>query len=164
MDLTKLSREDWMVGAGGSLLALGLLAFPWSTIAVGSYSLTLAATAGSGGIWADLALIMLVAVIADLVVARLSPATVLPTTQLGREATRAAALGVVALLMFTRLLAHSGGYSWGFYADVILVIVTVSGAWLNAQGHATPLARRSRQWRDERVSMRVPRRASRAGH
>jgi hypothetical protein len=164
MDLTKLSREDWMVGAGGTLLALGLLAFPWSTLAVGTYSLTLAATAGSGGVWADLALIVLVAVIGDLALARLSPATVVPTTQLGREATRAAGLGVVALLMFTRLLAHAGGYSWGFYVDIVLVIATVSGAWLNAQGHATPLGAHSRQWGDERLGIRVPRRASRAGH
>jgi hypothetical protein len=156
VDLTKLSREDWMVGAGGVLLALGLLAFPWSSVAVGPVTLTLAATAGSGGIWASLALL-------DLALARLSPATVVPTTQLGRETTRAAAAGVIALLMFTRLLAHSGSYGWGFYADVILVIAVTAGAWLNAQGHATPAAPRGQLWREERPRMRPPRRASRVG-
>ena len=142
--MTNLSREDWMVGAGGVVLAIGLLAFPWSSVSVGAVTLTLAATAGSGGIWAALALIALVAVLLDLALARLSPATVVPTTQLGRETTRAAAAGVLALLMFTRLLAHSGSYGWGFYADVILVIAVTAGAWLNAQGHATPAAPRGR--------------------
>jgi hypothetical protein len=155
MDLSRLSREDWTVGAGGLLLAFALIAFPWSTVTLGGYSLTLAATAGAGGMWADLALIVLVVVVVDLALARLSPQTRVPTTQLGRETTRAAALGVMALLMFTRLLAHSGSYGWGFYADVILLVGVASAGWLNAQGHATPPAR-SRAWEG-------PRRASRAG-
>ncbi|HEX4034712.1 MAG TPA: hypothetical protein VHX66_09730 [Solirubrobacteraceae bacterium] len=156
MDLSRLSREDWTVGAGGLLFAFGLIAFPWSTVTVGGYSLSLAATAGAGGLWADLALIVLSAVIADLALARLSPQTKVPTTQLGRETTRAAALGVMALLMFTRLLAHTGHYGWGFYADVILLVAVASAGWLNAQGHATPSAPRARAWS-------APRRASRAG-
>jgi hypothetical protein len=163
MDLSKLSREDWMVIGGGGVLALGLLAFPWTSLPLGSYSITLAATAGTGGIWASLGLILLVAALCDLALARLSPATAVPTTQLGRETTRAAAAGAFALLMFTRLLAHAGAYSWGFYADVVLAIVFVSGAWLNAQGHATPVPSR-RAWQQQRLGGRVPRRASRPSH
>lgn len=156
MDLSRLSREDWTVGAGGLLLGFGLIAFPWSTVVVGGYSLSLAATAGAGGLWADLALIVMAAVVIDLALARLSPQTKVPTTQLGRETTRAAALGVMALLMFTRLLSHTGTYGWGFYADVILLVAVASAGWLSAQGHATPSATRSRLWDG-------PRRASRAG-
>ena len=157
MDLSRLSREDRLVGAGGLLLAFGLIAFPWSTVKVGGYSLTLAATAGTGGLWADFALIVLVVAIADLALARLSPRTSVPTTALGRETTRAAALGVMALLMFTRLLAHNGTYGWGFYANVILLVAVAAGGWLNAQGHATPAAARARTWEGLR-------RASRAEH
>ena len=150
-----------MVGGGGLLLGLGMLAFPWSSVAVGHYSLTLAATAGSGGIWADLALIALLAALIDLALARLSPQTVVPTTQLGRETTRTVAVGVVVLAMFTRLLAHTGAYGWGFYADVVLLVTVASGAWLNAQGHATP-ARGSLLRGGGRLTGRPPRRASRA--
>jgi hypothetical protein len=157
VDLSRLSREDWTVAGGGLLLAFGLIAFPWSTVTIGGYSLPLVATAGAGGLWADLALIVLVAVIVDVALARFSPQTRVPTTQLGRETTRAAALGVMGLLMFTRLLAHTGSYSWGFYADVILLVAVASAGWLNAQGHATPPLTRSRSWHG-------PRRASRAGH
>jgi hypothetical protein len=99
VDFSKLSREDWMVGGGGLVLVIGLLAFPWFSVSFDGFTATSAATSSSGGIWAVLALIVLIAVIVDLLLARLSPQTQLPTSPLGRELTRAAAVGLVALLI-----------------------------------------------------------------
>jgi hypothetical protein len=138
VDFSKLSREDWMVGGGGLVLIIGLLAFPWFSISAGAFgSFSYAATSASGGIWAVLALIVLIAVLADLLLARFSPATQIPTTQLGREMTRAAAVGLVALLMLIKLISHTGNYGWGFFVDIVLLIVVAAGAWLNAQGKST---------------------------
>jgi hypothetical protein len=139
VDLSKLSREDGMVGGGGILLVIGLLAFPWFSVSVGGFTATAVATSSTGGIWAVLALIVLIALLADLFLARFSPATQVPTTQLGREMTRAAAVALVALLMLIKLISHTGNYGWGFFVDIILVIVVAAGAWLNAQGKSTPM-------------------------
>ncbi len=138
MDISKLSREDRMVGGGGILLIIGLLVFPWFSVSVGPYTATAVATTSTGGIWAVLALIVLVAVVADLALARFSPATRVPTTKLGREMTRAAAVGVVVLLMLIKLISHTGNWGWGFFVDLILLIIVAVGAWMNAQHQAEP--------------------------
>jgi hypothetical protein len=138
VDFSKLSREDLMVAAGGLILAIGLLAFPWFSVSFGGLTATAVATSSSGGIWAVLALIVLVAVIVDLLLARWSPATAIPTTQLGREKTRAAAVGLVVVLMVIKLISHTGNYGWGFFVDIVLLVVVAAGAWLNAQAKSTP--------------------------
>ena len=138
MDFSKLSREDLMVAAGGLILAIGLLAFPWFSVSFGGLTATAVATSSSGGIWAVLALIVLIAVIVDLLLARWSPATAVPTTRLGREKTRAAAVGLVVVLMVIKLISHTGNYGWGFFVDIVLLAAVAAGAWLNAQPKSTP--------------------------
>ncbi len=139
MDFSKLSREDLMVVVGGVILVIGLLAFPWFSVSVGPFSYTSAATSSTGGIWAVLAMIVLIAVIVDLLLARFSPQTVIPTTALGRDMTRVAAMALVVLLMLIKLISHTGNYGWGFYVDIILLIVVAAGTWLIAQGKSTPV-------------------------
>jgi hypothetical protein len=138
VDFSKLSREDLMVGGGGILLVIGLLFFAWYSVpsfdGVGG---SISATSSPYSIWGVLALIVTIIIIADLALARYSPATTLPTTQLGRDMTRAAACGVVLLLLFIKFIAHVGSFGYGFFLDIIFAIVMASGAWLNAQGKVT---------------------------
>ena len=131
MDFSKLSREDLMVAGGGLLLAIGLIAFPWFSVSVAGFTATAVATSSTGGIWA---------VLIDLLLARWSPATTIPTTQLGREKTRTVAVGLVVVLVLIKLLSHTGNYGWGFFVDLVLLVVVAAGAWLNAQGKSTPLS------------------------
>ena len=143
MDFSKLSREDWMVGGGGIALALSLLIFAWYSaggqtvngITYGGGSA--AATSAPYAIWGILALIVTIVVVADLALARFSAATTVPTTALGRDMTRAAAAGLVALLLVIKFFAHVGSFGFGFVLDVILTIIVVAGAWMNAQGMST---------------------------
>jgi hypothetical protein len=139
VDFSKLSREDLMVAGGGLLLAIGLLAFPWFSVSVDGFTATAVATSSTGGIWAVLALIVLVLVIIDLLLARWSPATAIPTSQLGREKTRTVAVGLVVVLVIIKLISHTGNYGWGFFVDIVVLVVVAAGAWLNAQGKSTPL-------------------------
>lgn len=149
MDFSKLSREDWMVGAGGILLLIGLLFFAWyslPSLTVGAVSVgggSIAAVSSPYAIWGILALIVTIIVVADLALARFSPGTTIPTTQLGRDMTRAAACGVLLLLLFIKFISHVGSFGYGFFVDVILAIVVSTGAWFNAQGKATPVGSRS---------------------
>lgn len=147
MDFSKLSREDWMVGAGGVLLVIGLLFFAWysvPSISFGPYSTggSIAAVSSPYAIWGILALIVAILVVVDWGLARFSPGTTIPTTQLGRDMTRAAACGVILLLLFIKFIAHVGNFGWGFYIDVILALVVSAGAWFTAQGRTTPIGTR----------------------
>jgi hypothetical protein len=135
VDYSKLSREDWMVGGGGIALILSLFIFAWYS----GTGYSFAATSAPYAIWGILALIVTIAVVVDLALARFSPATVIPTTQLGREMTRAAAAGVVALFLVIKFFAHVDNLGFGFILDVVLVIIVVAGAWMNAQGRRTPI-------------------------
>jgi len=133
LDFSKLSREDWMVGGGGVALILSLFIFAWYSGGGASF----AATSSPYAIWGILALIVTIAIVVDLALARFSPATVIPTTQLGRDMTRTAAAGLVALFLVIKFFAHVGDFGFGFVLDVVLTIIVVAGAWMNAQGMST---------------------------
>jgi hypothetical protein len=86
-----------------------------------------------------LALIVLIALVVDLALARFSPATVIPTTPLGRDRTRLAAAALVLLLLFIKFVSHTSNLGWGFWINAILAIVVVVGAWMTSNGRATQL-------------------------
>lgn len=144
MDLSKLSRQDVVVLVAGVVLVIGLLAFPWY-----SYGGTLAAALGGTidrsaiaapyAVWGILAMLVVIAVVVDLALARFVPEMAVPTLPLGREKTRAAASGLALALLAIKFLANVGSFGWGFFIDVILLAAVVAGAWLNAQGKSTPV-------------------------
>jgi hypothetical protein len=139
VDFSKLSREDAMVLGGGIVLIIGLFAFAWYSVA----GFTFAATSSPYAIWGIFALIVTIAIVLDLALARFSPQTQLPTTQLGRDMTRVVACGVLLLFLFIKFIAHVGDFGWGFFVDVILALLVSYGAWAIAQGKTTPLAKSS---------------------
>ena len=139
MDLKKLSAEDWMLGGGGILLVIGLLAFPWLSASVLGVSFTAAATSAPDGFWAVLALIVMIAVVADLALVRFSPATAIPTTKLGRDRTRLIGVALAGLLMFIKFISHTSNLGWGFFVDVVLLIIVAVGAWRITEGRSTPV-------------------------
>jgi hypothetical protein len=150
VDFSKLSREDWMVGGGGVVLIISLLVFDWysvggvsasSGITVGGYSA--AAVSSPYAIWGVLALIVAIIMVADLALARFSPQTQIPTTKLGRDLTRAAAGGLLMLLLAIKFIAHVGNFGFGFVMDVIFAIVVAAGAWLIAQGNSAAIGSNS---------------------
>jgi hypothetical protein len=134
-NVEKLSREDAMVLGGGVLLFIGLLAFPWYS----GTGYSLVATDSPYSIWGVLALILTIVVVLDVALARFSPATAIPTTQFGRDWTRAAVVGVAALFLFIKFLEHIGNFGWGFFVDVILLVVVAVGAVFTAQGRSSTL-------------------------
>jgi len=134
VDFSKLSREDWMVGGGAIVLIIDLLFLAWHSIGPFDFS----GTDAPGGIWGVLALIAVIVVLADLALARFSPDTQVPTTQLGRDMTRAAAAGVTLLLVLIKLIDSTSYLAYGTWLGIIVAAVIVAGAWLNAQGKTTP--------------------------
>ncbi len=140
MDFSKLSREDLMVLAGGILLFISLIAFPWYSYSAFGFSVDRSALESPYAVWGILAMIVTIAIVADLALERFSPATTLPTTQLGRAMTRVGLCGLLLVLLFIKFIAHVGDFGWGFFIDVILAIIVSVGAWFIAQGRTTPVS------------------------
>ena len=137
MDFSKLSREDWMVGGGSILLIIFLFALPFYSYSYGPYTATAAATSAPASIWGILALIVAIVILVDWALQVFSPETAIPTTPLGRELTRAAAGGLVVLLLLLKLILHTSYLGWGCFVDIIVALVVTYGAWAISQGKST---------------------------
>lgn len=129
MDLSKIARDDWLVVGGGIALLIDLLFLPWYHVDFLGLSFSRSATSSPYAIWGVLALIVALVVIGDLLLARFSPQTQLPTTQLGRGMTRAALAVVVLVLLIIKLLAHTGELGFGAVLGLVLAVLVVSGAY-----------------------------------
>jgi hypothetical protein len=135
--LSQLSRSDKIAGAAAILLLIGLIAFPWYYVGISGFTVDGQTFGGASysasalqadGAWAGvLALIVLIALLAELVVTRFTQVQ-LPELPLSwRAVERYAAIAVLALLAI-KFLTHIGNFGWGFYADVVLALVLVYGA------------------------------------
>jgi hypothetical protein len=137
VDLSKLSLDDWLVGAGGVLLIIDLLFLPWhheSVILLGAtISASQSAITAPDSLWGVLALLLTVAVVVDLALSVFSPQTQVPTTQLGRAMTRCAAAAAVIFFLLLKLFAHAQYLGLGAYLGFVLAIAVVVGAYRYAQ-------------------------------
>jgi hypothetical protein len=115
-----LSRNDWIVGGLALLLVIDVLFLPWFSIS----GFSLSATDSPDGWTGILALLVLIALIADLLVERLSPQTTLPNFGGSRTATRfrLAVIAVAFLALKFVLHIHFGWFGFGFYAAVIISV------------------------------------------
>jgi hypothetical protein len=137
VDLSRLSRDDWLVGGGGLLLIIDLLFLPWhhesATILGATVSASQTATAAPDSFWGILALLLTIVVVADLALARFSPQTQVPTTQIGRAMTRCAVAGLVIFFLLLKFFAHTQFSGIGCYLGFILAIAVVVGAYRSGQ-------------------------------
>lgn len=134
MNLDNVKRDDWIVGGLAVLLIITLVAFPWFSLGGGSVggisipSFDYVGTDAPDGWLGILAVIALLATVADLAVERLSPQTQLPEIGGSRTMTRfvlvSAAAGFMAL-KFLFHIGHIGDLGWGFWLGAILAIALV---------------------------------------
>ena len=135
--LSDFSRSEKITGVAGVLLLIGIFAFPWYYIGIagvniaghnfggGSYSSNV--LGGPGSFFSIVALIVLIALLAELVISRFTSAQ-LPDLPISWGAAEFyAAIAVLALLVI-KFLFHIGTFGWGFYADMVLALVLVYGA------------------------------------
>ena len=139
MDFSTLSREDWVVGGGALLLIIDILFLPWHSVSGFDFT----GAGAPGGIWGVLALIVTIAVLVDLTLARFNPAVQVPTSQLGRDMTRTAAAGLGLVLVLIKFIDNTSSLAIGTWLGIILAIVVVAGAYLNAQGNSTAVGSNS---------------------
>jgi len=140
MQLDKLSRDDYIVGGVTLLLLIDLLFLPWISVSVGPFTASSSGTGSPDG-WAGvLAVLVSVALLADLVVERLSPQTTVPNWGGGREATRFRLSVVIAVCLVLKLIFHvSDTFNYagfGFWVAIVLTVVLVIGTFRLSQGRA----------------------------
>ena len=121
--MKEISRDDWVVGGLALLLVIALLLLPWFSF--GPY--TLSATDGPDGWAAILAVLVGIAVIADLLIERLSPQTTVPNLGGSRTETRfrlaLIAAGFVGLKFLLHI--HFSLFGFGFWASILLAAALV---------------------------------------
>ena len=141
MDLSKFSREDWILAGVALLLAIDLLFLPWFDISVSfagfHASATSTATGAPDGWLGVLAVLALLALIADLAVDRLGNVE-LPAIKGSRPDTRlvlaAVAAGFVGLKFLFHI--HFSLFGFGFWACVVLTGILLFATIRASQGQS----------------------------
>lgn len=130
MRLDALSRNDWIVGGLALLLAIDLLFLPWFSFSFLTVSVTTTATGSFDGWTAVIAVLASIALLADLLIERLSPQTTLPNLGGSRTITRFRLAIIAAAFVALKFLLHIhfSYFSFGFYAAVIISAALVFSA------------------------------------
>lgn len=122
-----VSRDEWVLAGLAVLLVLDLLFLPWfgqtytSTGIAQSVSISTTATGPPSGWLGVMALLVVLALLVDLAIERLSPHTKVPAIGDGRATTRYVLAVVAAALLALKLLLHFGSAGeLGFWGAVVL--------------------------------------------
>ncbi|HEX3616878.1 MAG TPA: hypothetical protein VHU61_10090 [Solirubrobacteraceae bacterium] len=140
MRFDALQRNDWIVGGLALLLVIDLLFLPWYSLSGFGYSVTASATSAPDGWTGILAMLVLVVLIADLLIERLSPQTALPNLGGSRTVTRRWLAVIAAAFIALKFVLHLH-FSWfgfGFYAAVVITAALVFATLRISQDRELP--------------------------
>jgi len=144
--LSQLSRSEQVAGAAGILLLIGIFAFPWYHVGVasvtidgqtfGGASYSGNALQGPGSFFSVVALIVLIALLAEMAITRFTTVELPSLPFSWNLAELGGGVAVLALLVI-KILFHIGNFGWGFYVDMILAIALAYGAVTAARAAGT---------------------------
>lgn len=134
----QLTRSERILGAAGIVLLISIFAFPWYHVGVPGYTINGQtygggsydgnALQGPGSFFSVVALIVLIALLAEFAISRFTTAQ-LPDLPISWSAAELyAAIAVLALLVI-KIFFHVGNFGWGFYLDIAAAAVLVYGAF-----------------------------------
>ncbi|MHB1486850.1 MAG: hypothetical protein ACYCS7_07975 [Acidimicrobiales bacterium] len=129
MEFERLSRTDWTVGVGSSLLALDLLVLPWWSASFGFVSVSETGVGAPDSLLGVLSCLLALAIAAHVVLAKLTRVE-LPKLPISwpqaRLAAAAAATGFLVLKFLLHL--HPSYLSIGCWGGLVLAGVVLAGA------------------------------------
>ncbi|HEY4376627.1 MAG TPA: hypothetical protein VGM93_05695 [Acidimicrobiales bacterium] len=143
MDLTKLSLGDKIIGGTTIVLLIDLLFLPWHSVSVhaGIYSAsyTRGATESPNGFLGILALLVVIAILATVIIRKLTT-TKLPDLPISwGEATFYAGIAVEVLLVL-KLILKTDYLGYGSYLAIILAAGLIYGTFLGRSESDAPAA------------------------
>ncbi len=144
--LQRFTLPEKITAAAGIVLLIGMFAFPWYH--VGSPSITVRGHTfggesfdsnvlkGPGSFFSIVALIVLIALLAEFLVRRLTTVALPEIPVAWNAAEFYGALAVLALLVI-KILFHVGNFGWGFYVVLAAALVLAYGAFGVSRGSST---------------------------
>lgn len=127
MDLNKLSMGDKVVAGAGIALVINLVFLPWHKVDLGILKVTRTGIESPNAIWGILAMLVALAMVAVVVVGRLTTAK-LPEIGMPWEQAELIAGGAVAALLVLKLVLETDALGFGAFLGIILAGVVVYGA------------------------------------
>lgn len=133
MDLNKLSLGDRIVAAAGILLFIDLLFFPWHRVSVGigpfRATVTRSGVESPNAFWGWLALLLTVALVAVVLIRRLTTAKLPDLPVPWNQATFFATIAVEALLLI-KLVSETDFLGFGAWVALVLAAAMIYGGFL----------------------------------
>lgn len=129
MDLNKLTLGDKILGGAGILLFLDLLLFPWHSVDLGIITINRQATESPNGFWGVLALLLTIAIVAAIVVRRLTTAN-LPDLPIGWNMALFYGAVAVAVILFIKLISETSELGFGAWLGLLLAAAMVYGGFV----------------------------------
>lgn len=141
MDLKKLTLGEQIISGAGILLVIGLLFFPWHKVELGFGfgDVTRRATQSPNGFYGVLALLVAIAVVAVVLVRKLTTAN-LPDLPVAWALAIFIATIVIEALLLLKLLVETDFLGWGAWVNLILGAAMIYGGFLVNQAGDTDTA------------------------
>ena len=141
MDLSKMRTPDWILGGCALVLIIDLLFFPWHKVDInlgpfggGSYKRT--GIQSPNSFWGILALLLAIAILAVVIVRRLTTAKLPDLPISWTDATFYGAIATLALLVL-KLIIETSSLGFGSYFGILLAAGMVYGAFASKQADST---------------------------
>jgi uncharacterized membrane protein YgdD (TMEM256/DUF423 family) len=141
VDLSKMRTPDWILGGCALVLIIDLLFFPWHKVDVnlgpfGSSSVKRTGVQSPNAFWGILALLVAIAILAVVIVRRLSTVKLPDLPISWTDATFYAAIATLALLVL-KLIIETNSLGFGSYFGILLSAGMVYGAFAAKQADST---------------------------
>ena len=144
--LQRFTLPEKVTAVAGIVLLIGMFAFPWYHVGIASFtvggqtfggqSFDSNVLKGPGSFFSIVALIVLIALLAEFFISRLTAAQ-LPAIPIAWSAAELyGALAVLGLLVI-KFLFHIGNFGWGFYVVLAAAIAVAYGAFGISRGSST---------------------------
>lgn len=136
MDLSKLTTGEKVVAGAGILLVIDLLFFPWHKLDLGILSVSRTAIESPKAFWGVLALLLTIAVVAAVLVTRLTTARLPALPVPFGQAVFFAGIGVLALLVI-KLALETDFLGFGAWLGLLLAAALAYGGFMMRQEEGT---------------------------
>ena len=143
MDLSKMRTPDWILGGCALVLIIDLVFLPWHKIDFdlgpllgSSGSVSRSAIESPNAFWGWLALLLAIAILAVVIVRRLTTAKLPDLPISWTDATFYGAIATLALLVL-KLIIETSSLGFGSYFGILLAAGMVYGAFASKQADST---------------------------
>jgi hypothetical protein len=137
VDFSKMRVPDWILGGCALVLIIDLLFFPWHKVDLGPFGdYSRSGVESPNAFWGWLALLVSIAILAVVIIRRLTTVQLPELPISWSDALFYAAIAALVLL-FIKLIAETDSLGFGSYFGILLAAGMVYGGFATKQADAT---------------------------